>query len=310
VELRRGIVAGLGKKTNPEAQAALRAIADADPGQRDTVARSLLAAPTAENFPYLVSGLNSNDKLLLADLVRALKKCPAKPKAEDAAPYRALLLASRKLDEKNRWDAVELLRQWTNDKRFGSEKGDWKTELTAWSKWYAQAFPKEPPLPDAGAVTSTSKYKFDELLAYLTEGEGKKGDVKRGKMVFEKAQCIKCHKYGTEGEGVGPDLTMISKRFKRFDTLEAIIYPSKVISDQYRSTQIVTKQGRTFLGLASAPQDGVITILLQDGSKTTVKVSDIADKFDSLISVMPEQLLDPLNKQEIADLFAFLESTP
>jgi putative heme-binding domain-containing protein len=310
VEVRRGLITALGKKTTPEAQAALRAIADADPAQRDTVARSLLAAPTAENFAYLVNGLNTNDKLLIGDLVRALRKCPAKPKPEDAATYRALLLASRKLNDKDRWDAVELLRHWSNDKRFGADKGDWKTELTAWSKWYGQAFPKEPPLPDAGTATSTSKYKFDELLVYLTDGPGKKGDVAKGRKVFEKAQCIKCHKYGTEGEGVGPDLTMISKRFKRFDTLEAIIYPSKAISDQYRSTQIVTRQGRTFLGLASAPQDGVITILLQDGSKTTVKVADIDMKFDSLISVMPEQLLDTLTKEEIADLFAFLESTP
>jgi putative heme-binding domain-containing protein len=309
-ELRRGIVAGLGKKNTPEAQAALRAIADADTTQRDNVARSLLSAPTADNFPYLVAGLNSPDKLLLADLIRALKKCPAKPKPEDGASYRALLLASRRLDEKQRWEAVLLLRQWSNGRQFGADEGDWKTELTAWGRWYGQAFPKEPPLPDAGAVTSTSKYKFDELLAYLTDGEGKKGDAVKGRLVFEKAQCVKCHKYGAAGEGVGPDLSEISKRFKRFDTLEAIIYPSKAISDQYRSTQIVTKQGRTYLGLASAPQDGVITILLQDGSKATVKVSEIDQKFDSLISVMPEQLLDALTKEEIADLFAFLESDP
>ena len=41
-----------------------------------------------------------------------------------------------------------------------------------------------------------------------------------------------------------------------------------------------------------------------------IKVSDIDQRFDSLVSVMPEQLLDPLTKQEIADLFAYLESDP
>ena len=177
---------------------------------------------------------------------------------------------------------------------------------------YAQAFPKEPALPYLAVDKPLeSKYKFDELLAFLEKNSaGKNGSASRGRIVFEKAQCLKCHKYGAAGEGVGPDLSQISKRFKRCDTLEAMIYPSKAISDQYRSTQVVTKQGRTFLGLASAPQDGVITILLQDGSKATVKVSEIDQKFDSLISVMPEQLLDPLTKEEIADLFAFLESDP
>ena len=46
------------------------------------------------------------------------------------------------------------------------------------------------------------------------------------------------------------------------------------------------------------------------GSKLTLKKDDVEQQFVSLVSVMPERLLDPLTKQEIADLFAFLESEP
>src|SRR5262249_59452923 len=138
---------------------------------------------------------------------------------------------------------------------------------------------------------------------------GRKGDVKRGRVVFEKAQCLKCHKYGTEGEGIGPDLTTLSKRFKRVDILESIIYPSKVISDQYRSTQFVTLKGQQITGLA-APHGDVITVLQSDGNKVTLKKDEIDTQVTSLVSVMPERLLDTLTKEEIADLFAFLESEP
>src|SRR5262249_56481383 len=140
--------------------------------------------------------------------------------------------------------------------------GEWKTDLTAWRRWFAQTFPKEPPLPDiAGDKPVESKYKFVELLTFLErDSAGRSGDVRRGRIVFEKAQCLKCHKYGTEGEGIGPDLTTLSKRFKRVDILESIIYPSKVISDQYRSTQFVTLKGQQITGLA-APQRDVITVL-------------------------------------------------
>ena len=31
-------------------------------------------------------------------------------------------------------------------------------------------------------------------------------DHSRGEHVFTKAQCIKCHRYGERGEGIGPDL--------------------------------------------------------------------------------------------------------
>ena len=133
--------------------------------------------------------------------------------------------------------------------------------------------------------------------------------MKRGKLVFTKAQCIKCHKYGTEGESIGPDLTTLSKRFKRRDTLEAIVFPSKVISDQYRSSTIELKSGVVFTGLLASDNDRV-SVFQADGSKLIVKASDIERKVTSLVSVMPERLLDTLTKEEIADLFAYLESEP
>ena len=101
----------------------------------------------------------------------------------------------------------------------------------------------------------------------------------------------------------------MSRRFKRPDILESIYYPSKVISDQYRSTQFVTKQGQTVMGLASLQGD-MYTVLLKDGTKVTLKKDEVDQKITSLISVMPEGLLDQLEKKEIADLFAFLESEP
>ena len=46
----------------------------------------------------------------------------------------------------------------------------------------------------------------------------------------------------------------------------------------------------------------------RDGTKVTLKKSEIDTHYASLVSVMPERLLDLLTKEEIADLFAFLES--
>ena len=53
-----------------------------------------------------------------------------------------------------------------------------------------------------------------------------------------------------------------------------------------------------------------MTVLQSDGTKVTLSKDDIDQQFASLVSVMPEKLLDALDKQEIADLFAFLESEP
>jgi putative heme-binding domain-containing protein len=314
-EIKEAILTTLANSKGPDAQAALRQIGDSDPSQRDVVARLLARAPSPENWPYLVRGLQSTNPQVLGVVIRALRQIPtrppisAEPRAEDAAPYRWLLLASNRLDVKERWQAAELLRHW-GGRKFSPDEGDWKRELTGWSQWFAQTFPQEPPLPDVTALTPQSKWKLDELLAFLEKDpKGRTGDVQRGRVVFEKANCLKCHKFGKEGEGLGPDLTTLKSRFKRADTLEALLHPSKVISDQYRGSTIETRQGLTITGLA-AVQGDTITVLQLDGTKVTLKTNEIQQQVASTISPMPEKLLDELTLQEIADLFAYMESEP
>jgi hypothetical protein len=53
-----------------------------------------------------------------------------------------------------------------------------------------------------------------------------------------------------------------------------------------------------------------MTVLQTAGPPVTLRKSEIDQQFASLVSVMPGNLLDQLTRQEIADLFAFLESEP
>jgi putative heme-binding domain-containing protein len=277
----------------------------------DALYKTAAAHPNATTWDYLVRGLESRNPVLRAEVLAALRKLDAvKPKTDDPRPYRTLLLAAASWQAKERWQAVELLRQW-NGRSFGAPPGKPDKELEHWGRWFAQTFPKEPALPNVAALKpGESKYRFDELRDFLdSQSTGKNGDPARGRIVFEKAQCAKCHKFGKDGEGLGPDLTTLSKRFKRSDTLEAILYPSKVISDQYRSVTITTTSGVQITGLA-AFQGDMVTVLLPDASKVTLKRSEIEHQVASLVSVMPDRLLDPLTRREIADLFAFLESEP
>lgn len=291
-----------------EAQAALRLMAELDDKQRDAVARGLATVPSEENWPFLVRGLHANSPLIALDCLRALKKIPKRPSLEEPAPFRAVLTAAARIDPKERRLAVELLREWTQ-RRFSLEEDDWTQELPAWGQWFVQSFPKEPPLANVKGLTAESKWKFEELLQYLEHDPKGKGDPVRGKAVFTKANCIKCHKYGREGEGIGPDLTNVRQRFKRDYILESTLYPSKVIADQYRGSLIMTKKGKQISGLA-APQGDTMTILQIDGTKITLAKDEIESIVSSTISAMPERLLDDLTLEEIADLFAYLESDP
>jgi putative heme-binding domain-containing protein len=275
----------------------------------DAITQTAIYNPTPETMHLTIAGVSSKNPVIRFEALMALRKATAvKPKADDAGPFRTVIGAVPTFaSDKEKWEAIQLLRQWSG-RSFGAEKPEqWKTEHQQWALWFNQTFPKETPLKTNIALApSESKYKFVEVLAYLDK---ERGDPVKGKVVFEKANCIKCHKYGKDGEGVGPDLTTVSKRFKRVDILESIVYPSKVISDQYRSVKITTKSGQEITGLA-ALQGDTVTVLLNDASKVTLRKDEIDNQVASLISVMPERLLDPLSLREIADLFAFMEAEP
>ena len=165
-----------------------------------------------------------------------------------------------------------------------------------------------PVAPGGSRSAGASKYTIAEIRGFLeTDPAGRRGDIQRGRAAYAKAQCLRCHRMGKEGEGVGPDLTDLAKKFDRQYILESILSPSKVISDQYRSTTVATAAGQALNGLA-VPQGDRVVLLLSDGTKATLERREIESQAASLVSLMPEGLLDGLSKAEVADLLRFLES--
>jgi putative heme-binding domain-containing protein len=110
------------------------------------------------------------------------------------------------------------------------------------------------------------------------------------------------------GKDYGPDLTTIANRFKRKDIVEAVLFPSKTISDQYEAYVVETKQNDLFLGMIQSEDSEKIVMLLPDEERPLViPKTHVKDKRISKVSTMPEQLLDGYDMQAIASLFAFVE---
>ena len=127
--------------------------------------------------------------------------------------------------------------------------------------------------------------------------------------MFTKAECIKCHRHGTAGETIGPDLSTVTKRFHTKEILESIVYPSHVISDQY-AAKVVIVNGRQISGLVTPDGKDSIVVLQTDGTKKRVFRDDIDEIVDSKLSAMPDDILGRLTLDEVADLFAYLRTVP
>jgi len=132
-----------------------------------------------------------------------------------------------------------------------------------------------------------------------------------GKRAYAAAKCIVCHRFDGVGGATGHDLTNLAGRFSIKDLTDSLINPSKVISDQYRAHIIATTKGKSYTGRIASEDNGVITLLTdpEDATKVVkIPKGDIELKKPSKVSLMPKDLLDPLNKEEVLDLLAYLLS--
>ena len=87
------------------------------------------------------------------------------------------------------------------------------------------------------------------------------------------------------------------------------MFPSKVISDQYKSVTLATQDGKVYNGMPIVTDGPNLVLLLSDGRSHRPK-SEIEEQKASPTSVMPDGLLNPLCYQEIADLLALFNAQP
>jgi putative heme-binding domain-containing protein len=180
--------------------------------------------------------------------------------------------------------------------------------LQALLERHRQPADEEPVAPRA----FVKRWTMTDLPQLATAGH--KPDLQRGRAMFRAAQCGRCHTLGEEGKPFGPDLTNVASRFSRRDLLEAMVEPSKVVAESYRSVAVVTKDGESYTGQVVLEGDyraqvlRLVTDPMQPLKVTDIPKINIASHRESEISPMPEGLLDSLTRDEILDLVAFLES--
>jgi putative heme-binding domain-containing protein len=154
-------------------------------------------------------------------------------------------------------------------------------------------------------------WTLEELLPAVETGLKSKRDYDRGRSLFASTQCFACHRFENQGGAVGPDLTAVGGRFGPRDLLESIILPSKVISDQYEAVNIATSDGQVITGRIMNLNGDSMTIntnMLDPSAQVNVNRRKIEEMTPSKISMMPEGLLNTLDKEEVADLVAYLLS--
>ena len=153
-------------------------------------------------------------------------------------------------------------------------------------------------------------WTIEEVRALAADGL-KNRDFANGQKMFAATRCIVCHRFNGDGGATGPDLTQLAGRFNNEALTEAIMEPSKVISDQYKASTVVTTAGKTIVGRIVSETDQQISVLTdpEDSTKIVdVPRYEVDEILPSTVSIMPAKLLDQLNQDEVLDLLAYLLS--
>ena len=121
--------------------------------------------------------------------------------------------------------------------------------------------------------------------------------------------CFRCHQVQGRGSEVGPDLTRIGDTLALDKLLESVIEPSRNIAPRFQSWKIILEDGRLITGMkVGEDRDGNQFYVDSTGTKHSVSPAKIDVKQADTVSIMPQNLLENLTSQELADLITYLST--
>ncbi len=146
---------------------------------------------------------------------------------------------------------------------------------------------------------------FDEVI-YTPRTQ--QPDAAAGRTIFE-ASCASCHRAGGLGDDHGVaalDLTSSARAANRRDLLESIMFPSRQVAPELRTSVLTANDGTTVRGLVVAETAQAFTVLRTDGTTTTV-TKPVRAHTREQATVMLDSLTDAMSQAQLTNLLAFLQ---
>jgi putative heme-binding domain-containing protein len=151
----------------------------------------------------------------------------------------------------------------------------------------------------------TAKEKTEAIASYKRQVRSGKGDALAGRQLFLQT-CGSCHRLDTGGGNIGPDLTGYDRSDLDYWLLHTVD-PHAGIREGFETVEIETHTGRKIWGKLEKDEGGTKYIRPPLGGKgESLPDSEIREMRILDLSIMPERLLEPLNEQQVRDLFAYI----
>ncbi|GAA4314244.1 hypothetical protein GCM10023143_24990 [Compostibacter hankyongensis] len=148
-------------------------------------------------------------------------------------------------------------------------------------------------------------FNTSDTASYTVEAIDKlSADAGKGKLLFM-SNCLVCHKIGTTGNEIGPDLTTIQTRYDKSGILESIVHPDAAVAFGSEPYIITLKNGAALYGLLLS--DGpVVTAMDTYGKQYIMESAQIESKRRLNTTIMPSPRHMSLSQNDVANIAAFL----
>ncbi len=144
------------------------------------------------------------------------------------------------------------------------------------------------------------------LAAQSDADVAKRPSLEAGAALFTK-HCAACHQVAGKGTVLGPQLDGIGQRgLER--VLEDVLDPNRNVDVNFRTTTVITKDGKIFSGLIRREEGATLVLADNKGKEFTAPLDDIDERVKSNLSLMPANVAEILNEREFLDLVTYLLS--
>lgn len=167
--------------------------------------------------------------------------------------------------------------------------------------------PRTIKVTEVAPLPSSPPYDPKPALSLLAEAR-ERGDARRGAEVFASAKfgCMTCHKVGSRGGAVGPDLSSVGTCVPAQEVVESVLYPRMKVKDGYSAMVLGLNDGRVIQGYKVAETPGEITLReVASGETLRVPVTSI-ELTREAGTLMPEGLASAMTPEERRDVVRFL----
>jgi putative heme-binding domain-containing protein len=157
-------------------------------------------------------------------------------------------------------------------------------------------------------LAASSEASRREVLARYQSALTLPGDAARGAQLF-KAKCAVCHRLHDVGNEVGPNLASLTDKSPG-TLLTAILDPSQAVEARYLNFVAVTHDGVAVSGLVQSETGASVTLVGQNGQRTSVLRADLDSLQSTGKSMMPDGLENELSPQDVADIMRHIVAPP